>query len=91
MAFPSPKELDAQCSVTLDGWVDLGSERWREVDNDPQLTKHFMKVLFQEPAYLFTDSLGRVWGRGQNGTFYPFHIEYGKKKYGIRIAKKAAN
>lgn len=89
--FPSPKELDAQCQVKLDGWVDLDSERWREVDDDPSLTKKWLKLLMKEPAYLFTDSNGRIWGKGENGIYYPYHLEYGKKKYGLRISTKAAN
>ena len=89
--FPSPKELDAQCQVQLDGWVDLDSERWRETDSDPALTKKWLVMLMKEPAYLFTDSDGRVWGKGENGIYYPYHYEYGKKKYGLRISKKAAN
>ena len=89
--FPSPKELDEQSPITLDGWVDIDSERWREIDDDPGLTKKWLRLGFQEPAYFFTDTDGRVWGRGENGYWYPYHIEYGKKKYGLRIAKKAAN
>jgi hypothetical protein len=89
--FPSPMELDAQSSIQLDGWVDLDSERWREVDDDPGLTKKFIRLGFQEPAFFFTDSFGRIWGKGENGKYYPYHLSYGKKKYGIRIAKKAAN
>lgn len=89
--FPSPKELDAQSLIQLDGWVELDSEGWRDMDEDPSLTKKLLKIGFQEPAYLFLDLSGRVWGRGENGYWYPYHIEYGKKKYGIRISKKAAN
>jgi len=48
-------------------------------------------MLMKEPAYLFTDSMGRVWGKGENGKYYPYHYDYGKKLYGIRISKKAAN
>lgn len=89
--FPSPTELDAQSPIQVDGWVDLDSERWREVDDDPGLTKKFIRIGFAEPAFFFTDSLGRIWGKGENGIYYPYHLDYGKKKYGIRIAKKAAN
>jgi hypothetical protein len=89
--FPSPKELDVQSKIQLDGWVDLDSERWRETDNDPSLTKKWLRMLMQEPAYLFTDADGRVWGKGEDGHYYPYHYEYGKKKYGIRLPKKAAN
>ena len=89
--FPSPKELDEQSLIQLDGWVDIDSERWREIDDDPALTKKWLKLGLQEPAYFFIDTDGRVWGRGENGYWYPYHIDYGKKKYGLRIAKKAAN
>ena len=89
--FPSPLELDAQSEVKLDGWLDLDSERWRDTDPDPGLTKKWLTMLMREPAYLFTDTFGRVWGKGENGKYYPYHYDYGKKKNGIRIAKKAAN
>jgi hypothetical protein len=89
--FPTPRELDAQSLIQLDGWVDVDSERWREIDDDPALTKKWLKLGLQEPAYFFLDTEGRVWGRGENGYWYPYHIDYGKKKYGLRIAKKAAN
>lgn len=89
--FPSPKELDAQALIKVDAWVDLDSERWREIDDDPALTRKWLKLLMKEPAYLFTDSDGRVWGKGENGIYYPYHTEYGKKLYGVRISKKAAN
>lgn len=89
--FPTPKELDAQSLVVLDGWIDIDSERWRDVDDDPGLTKKFLRLGFQAPAYLFTDTDGRIWGRGENGYYYPYHLEYGKKKYGLRMPKKAAN
>lgn len=87
----SPKELDAQSPVQIDEWVDLDSERWRDTDNDPTLTKDWLKKGLAEPPFMFLDSLGRVWGSGKNGNFYPFHYEYGKKRIGIRIAKRAAN
>lgn len=89
--FPSPKELDAQAVIKVDAWVDLDSERWREIDDDPSLTKKWLRLLMKEPAYLFTDSDGRVWGKGENGVYYPYHTEHGKKLYGVRISKKAAN
>lgn len=89
--FPSPRELDAQAVIKVDAWVDLDSERLREVDDDPALTKKWIRMLMKEPAYLFTDSDGRVWGKGEDGIYYPYHVEYGKKLYGVRISKKAAN
>jgi hypothetical protein len=82
------KELDAQCTIQLDGWVELGSERFLEVDDDPALTKKWLKMLLGEG--LFTDSLGRVWGKGDTN-WYPYHVQYGKKKFGIRISTKAVS
>lgn len=89
--IPTPEELDKQSEIQLDGWVEVGSERWREVDDDPALTKRWLRMGFMEPPFFFTDSLGRVWGKGENGKWYPFHTEYGKKKYGFRISTKATN
>lgn len=92
MSLPTPKELDAQSKIQLDGWVDLDSEEWRQVDDLPALTKKAIKLLMTgDPQYLFTDLLGRVWGKGEDNCFYPFHVEYGSKKFGIRMPKKAAN
>jgi hypothetical protein len=86
----TPKELDNQCKVFLDDWVDLDSERWKETDDNPAFTKKIIRLLLDDG--LFADSLGRIWGKSKDGeSYYPFHYEYGKKKYGIRISKKAAN
>ena len=88
----TPEELDKQSEVQLDGWVDLDSERWREVDDDPKLTKRWVRLGLMDPPFLFADSMGRLWGRGKdNNKWYPYHLEYGKKKYGIRISARATN
>lgn len=85
--LPKTTELDNQCEITLDGWVDLDSARHKEVDDNIAFTKKIIKLGLVEP-----DSLGRLWGKSnQSDRYYPLHLEYGKKKYGIRIAKKAAN
>lgn len=90
--IPSPKELDEQSTIYLDGWVDLDSEKWRSVDEDPALTKKWIAMLTKGPdAYLKLDSDGRLWARARDQRWYPFHIERLRRKYGIRIAKKAAN
>lgn len=89
--LPSPQELDKQSAVVIAKWVDLGSEEWLSLDDDPGLTKKVVRMLTNEPAYLAVDSLGRLWGRGENGRYYPFHVENGKNLIGIRISKKAAN
>lgn len=86
----TPKQLDAQSVIVLDGWVDMDSERWKEVDDSPAFTKRCMKIGL-ESNYLVIDTSGRLWGMGENKLYYPFLLEYGKKKYGIRLPKKAAN
>ena len=58
---------------------------------NPALTKKWLKLGFQEPAYLFTDTLGRVWGKGENGKYYPFHFKSGKSLIGYRVSIRAAN
>lgn len=89
--FPGPKELDAQSKIKIDRWVDIDSEEWRDLDDDPGLTKRLIKIGFQKPEYFFTDSLGRIWGRGEDGFFYPFHFSSYGKNIGYRLPKKAAN
>jgi hypothetical protein len=85
----TPKELDDQCKIKIDKWIDLYSEECRELDSDYQLTLKWFKILQGET--LFTDRDGRLWGRGKDGYLYPFHFEYGKKLIGYRISARAAN
>ena len=87
----TPQELDAQSPIKIDRWLDVDSQEWRDMDDDPGLTKKFLRLGFQEPPFFFTDALGRVWGKGEDGRFYPFHFNIGKKLYGYRISKKAVN
>lgn len=90
--FPSPQKLDEQATVKIERWIDVGSEEWKEMDDNPSFTKKCIRLgLHEQPAFLFTDALGRIWGKGENGTYYPFHLEHGKKLYGLRIAVLAAN
>lgn len=86
----TPEELDLQSSVVLDDWVDIDSERWKDTDDNPMFTKKILRMGMGD--FLFVDTLGRVWGKSkEENKFYPFHYEYGKKKYGYRIPGKAAN
>ena len=86
----SPKQLDEQSSVQLDGWLEMDSEKWREADDNPNLTRKWLRMLLGNA--LFVDKLGRVWGASkENNEYYPFHIESGSKKFGIRISQLAAN
>jgi hypothetical protein len=87
----TPKQLDEQSIVYLSGWLDLGSQRWRMTDDMPELTKEWVTMLTKDPAFLHADSQGRLWGLGNDGHYFPFHIECCGKLYGIRVVKKAAN
>lgn len=90
--LPTPQELDAQCKVKIDRWIEIGSEEWRDLDDNPAFTKKILRLgLHHSEPFLFTDTLGRIWGKGNDGTFYPFHFEYGNKLLGYRIAALALN
>ncbi len=90
--FPTPKELDAQSRVHIDRWIDVDSVECKEIDDGYDLTKKIIRLLFdKEPAYLFADQRGYLWGKGDNGYFYPFYFEYKNKNIGYRLSKKAAN
>ena len=91
MSFPSPVALDAQSKIHVDRWVELDSQEWRELEETPAFTKKIVALGFKEPAYLFTDMLGRIWGKGEDGLYYPFHMNKGAKVIGYRISKRAAN
>ena len=41
----------------------------------------------------FVDTLGRIWGKGKEGSFYPFHFELGPTRllYGFKISATSAN
>jgi hypothetical protein len=91
-SVPSPQELDTQSAVKIDRWIEVGSEEWREMDDTPDFTKKILRLGLHHPEpFLFTDMLGRIWGKGEGGKFYPFHFEYGKKLIGYRISALALN
>lgn len=87
----SSKFLDEQSLVKIDRWVDIDSDECKVMDDDHDFTKKVQRMGFQDPPFLFTDSDGRIWGKGEGDRFYPFHFEYGKKLIGYRISKKASN
>jgi len=92
MNFPSPSELDKQSKIKIDRWIDLYSEECRMLDENYNFTMKIVKMLLlKEPAFLFSDLTGRLWGKGENEIFYPFHFEYGNKLIGYKISKRAAN
>lgn len=87
----SPAYLDSQSKVAISRWVDVDSEECRDIDDDYAFTKKILKNGFADPPFLFTDRLGRIWGKGNAGEFWPLHFEYGSKLIGYRLSKKAAN
>lgn len=89
MRLPHPRELDKQCRVSIHKWVDLYSLECKELDDDYKLTVKWFTML--QGDILHTDLFGRLWGRGNEGLWYPYHIESYGKTYGLRISAKAAN
>jgi hypothetical protein len=90
--FPSPQELDAQSKIQISRWIDIESQECREIDENYSFTKQMIRTLHdQEPQYLFTDQNGRLWGKGVDQRYYPFHMEYKGKLIGYRLSKKASN
>ena len=89
--LPSPKQLDAQSRIIVDRWVDLYSDECKVMDDNYQFTMQCVKLGFQEPAYLAVDFFGRIWGKGTDNIYHPFHFEYKNKLIGYKISKKAAN
>lgn len=87
-----PIDLDQQSPIKIDRWIDIGSEEWKELDDNPAFTKKVLRFGLED-GWLFTDSLGRVWGKPQepNKPHFPFHFNVGKKLYGYRLPQKAAN
>lgn len=91
MSMLSPSFLDSQSKVSISRWVDVDSEECREIDEDYAFTKKILRFGFESNPFLFLDSLGRVWGRGNDGEFWPLHFERGKELIGYRIASKAVS
>src|SRR5260370_40855580 len=79
MKLPHPKELDAQCSVRINRWVDLFSEEARNIDPDHKLSVEWYKILTKSPATLHLDSDGRILGLGTDGKYFPYHIDFGNQ------------
>lgn len=87
-----PDELDKQCPIKIDGWIDIGSDKWKELDDTPDFTKMCLAIGLGD-GFFFLDSLGRVWGRPTEyaSQYIPFHFEVGTLVYGYRLPQKAAN
>jgi hypothetical protein len=87
----TPEELDRQSPIKIDKWLDIDSEECKDKDPDHALTKKWLKMCAKD-NFLQVDKHGRVWGKGPNQeSYFPYHFDYGKKKYGFRLALAAAN
>ncbi len=82
------KELDLQNQVEIDRWVDYDSPEFKKIDQYPYFTKQCLQYGF-EAEFMIIDDKARVWGRGADGRYFPFHLEDGKKKVGVRLPGKA--
>jgi hypothetical protein len=89
MTIPSPQELDRQCKISIDRWVDIYSEDCKLMDSDHQLTVKWFKMFLNDA--LFVDTKGRIFGKGKDGSWYPYHFEYGKQLIGYKLSAMAAN
>lgn len=85
-----PAELDRQSRVRIDRWLDVESQECRDLDDMPDFTRQCLRA-GADGGFMFVDVLGRIWGRGTGGYFYPFHFEHGSKLYGYRLASTALN
>jgi hypothetical protein len=92
----TPKEYDLQNKVDINRWIDIDSAEAELLDDNREFTKKCIKLGFEDggpsnPPFLFLDFSGRIWGKGKDNSFYPFHLEYGKQLIGLKISKKALN
>jgi hypothetical protein len=86
----TPIELDAQCDVPIEEWVVLGSEKHRQTDEYYRISQQLLSEAV-ENSFIKMDANGRVWVHGPNEEMIPYHFEYEKKLYGIRIPASAPN
>jgi hypothetical protein len=99
-AVRKPEELDAQSPVKVSRWLDVHSEEFKQIDDYRPFTMKLLRMGFedngpQDPAWMYTDSMGRVWGhdpRDPSKPHYPLHMETQRGEViGMRLSKKAAN
>jgi hypothetical protein len=87
----NPSQLDRQSPIQIHEYVEIGSPRWRELDETPDFTKKVIRYGLED-GYIFLDSLGRVWCKWERGdTYTPLHFEVGNRLYGYKMSSKAAN
>jgi len=85
-----PQELDQQSNVNISRWVELNSQECRDMDDSYHFTQKCVKIGFED-GWMIVDAMGRLWGKGKAGEYFPFHFTYGNQNIGYRISAKAAN
>ena len=85
----SPKQLDTQCHLHMEEWLDIDSPKAKEMDTYYFVTKKWLAIGV-EAGMMFLDAQGRVWGNGGAGWF-PYHFEANGKLYGYKVCTRAAN
>jgi hypothetical protein len=83
-------QLDLQCPLVMSDWIDIYSERAKELDDDHQLTLKWLKIGV-DAGFMFVDNQGRIFGRSEGNKWYPYHFEAYGKKYGYKVSSLAAN
>lgn len=87
----TPAQLDAQSPVRMSEWIDIHSERARQIDDMYSITLKWMRIAV-EGNILFADRLGRLWGKTDKvGIYSPYHFEYGASLIGYRVSAQASN
>ena len=91
--LPSPKELEAQSSIHVDEWVEVGSPRFHKLlaEEDQYSFYYILQVGLREPPFLLTDSLGRLWGKGNGDKWFPFHDIIRGKVIGYVLPSKVVH
>lgn len=86
----SPAQLDAQGRVQITEWVDINSPKAQELDDDPVLSVKWL-VLGVQSGFICIDTMGRLWGAGDHGSYYPYHFQHGTNLYGYKVSTRASN
>jgi len=83
-------QLDSQSCIQLDGWVEVGSEQAKRLDQDHALAIEWLHMGSQD-GWFVVDTQGRIFGKSLDNNYFPYHFESGDKKYGYRMSTLAAN
>lgn len=88
----NPLELDNQSPIKINRWMNVESEAFKDMDDNEEFTKTILKMGFESPQFLWLDSKGRIWGKGnEKDKYYPLHLTYGGLNIGFMISRTASN